>query len=81
LKDPSKSQDLQLGFIAQELEKALPNLVHTDEAGYKSVNYIGLIPLLTEAIKEQQKTLEKQAASIEKLQGELAEIKALLEEK
>ena len=40
------------GFIAQEVEEVLPELVHTDKNGYKSVDYIGVIPLLVNAIQE-----------------------------
>ena len=40
------------GFIAQDLEAVLPDLVHTDKQGYKSVDYIGLIPILVNAINE-----------------------------
>ena len=64
--DQNISKKLQIGFIAQELESILPNLVHTDENGYKAVNYIGLIPVMTEAIKEQQSTIAEQNALIEK---------------
>jgi Chaperone of endosialidase len=42
----------QLGFIAQEVEKVLPELVITDSKGYKSVDYVKVVPLLLEAIKE-----------------------------
>ena len=44
----------QLGFIAQEVEQVLPQLVHTanDEMGTKSVNYQGIIALLVETVKE-----------------------------
>lgn len=41
------------GVIAQELEQVLPDLVLTDKAGIKSVNYAGIIGYLIEAIKEQ----------------------------
>lgn len=57
----------QIGFIAQELEKVIPEAVVTDENGYYSVNYFAVIPVLTEAIKEQQKMLNKQAEEIEQL--------------
>ena len=40
------------GVIAQDVEKVLPSVVRTDEAGYKSVNYNGIIGLLVEAVKE-----------------------------
>ena len=43
------------GFIAQQVEPIFPDLVNTSEDdGIKSVNYIGLIGHLVEAIKEQQ---------------------------
>ena len=40
------------GVIAQELEKVLPALVDTDDAGKKSVNYLGIIAFLIESVKE-----------------------------
>jgi flagellar biosynthesis chaperone FliJ len=43
--------------IAQELEKVFPELVKTGEN--KSVNYNGLIGVLIEAVKEQQKQIEE----------------------
>lgn len=42
------------GFIAQEMMEVLPELVHMDGSGYYAINYQGLIPLLVDAIKEQQ---------------------------
>jgi len=50
-----------IGFIAQELEQYMPELVHTanDEVGTKSVNYANMVALLVEAIKEQQVTINK----------------------
>ena len=48
------------GFIAQELERAFPELVDPPSAvnNYYSINYIGMIPVLVEAIKEQQLQIE-----------------------
>jgi archaellum component FlaC len=44
-----------LGFIAQDVEQVIPQLVTTDAAsGYKELNTIGLIPVLTKSIQEQQ---------------------------
>lgn len=45
---------LEFGVMAQELEKVFPNLVFTadDAMGTKSVNYMGLIAPLIEAVKE-----------------------------
>lgn len=45
----------QFGFMAQELKEVVPEAVQIDEnTGTYSVNYIMLIPILVEAIKEQQ---------------------------
>jgi len=59
-KDPESEQSLQMGFIAQEVEKVVPEVVHTadDEMQTKAVEYQYLVGLLVEAIKEQQKQIE-----------------------
>jgi hypothetical protein len=41
------------GLIAQDVEKLYPNLV-SNQSGYKTVNYIEIIPLLISKIKEMQ---------------------------
>lgn len=54
-----KSRKNKIGFIAQELEEVLPELVKTDpETDLKSVDYIGVIPILVESIKEQQTMID-----------------------
>ncbi len=51
----------KIGFIAQELEEILPELVHyNEESKLKSVDYIGVIPVLVESIKEQQEIINTQ---------------------
>lgn len=56
---PSAPTTLQYGFIAQEIEKVIPELVSEDSDGYKTINYIGVIPVLTQAMQEQQKEIEQ----------------------
>ena len=51
-KDKARDQALQYGLIAQEVQKVYPNLVKEDKNGTLSVNYMGLIPILVESIKE-----------------------------
>lgn len=46
------STQRQTGFIAQELEKIYPEMVMTDDKGFKSVDYARLTPVLVEAMKE-----------------------------
>ena len=49
----------KIGLLAQEIQKIFPELVKQagDEEGTLSVNYQGLIPILINAIKEQQKQI------------------------
>ena len=68
-KDSTKDQESQIGFLAQQVEKTFPQLVKTDESGSKAVAYMSMVPLLLQAIKEQQKkieALEKKMLSITK---------------
>jgi len=65
----------QIGFIAQEVEPILPEVVTTDPDGYRSLDYSKLTPILTEAIKEQQATIEAQRAELQRLSGEMESTK------
>jgi hypothetical protein len=78
-------QGLQYGFIAQELEAVIPELVQEkliDTQGaarkstesevkedtkelFKTVNYVALIPVLVEAIKEQEARIKELEARLE----------------
>jgi hypothetical protein len=46
------SVDIQYGFIAQEVEKVIPNIVHKEDDGMLNMSYIDLIPFIIESIKE-----------------------------
>ena len=57
-----------IGFIAQEVEEILPEIVHGAE-GEKSVEYGNLTAILVEAVKAQQiqiQSLQKEVASLKK---------------
>tara|TARA_B100000809_G_scaffold71156_2_gene68759 strand:+ start:14993 stop:16681 length:1689 start_codon:yes stop_codon:yes gene_type:complete len=81
----ANSTKLNYGFIAQEVDKLLPNLVaknsvpvmkengpdldyNNAEMKYSTVNYVGLIPVLTNAIQEQEVEIEAQNTRIERLE-------------
>ncbi len=85
----SRGDKADIGLIAQEVEKILPQLVSTDSEGFKSVEYSKLVALLIEAVKEQQKTMENQQNELNELKkdnvektnllkAELSEIKSFL---
>lgn len=61
------SDQKQIGFIAQELEQVFPEMVYTDEKGYKTVNYQAMTPVLLEAIKEQQIQIDELKKLVEQL--------------
>jgi hypothetical protein len=63
--DMNFDRDEQLGFIAQEVEKILPEVVETDQGGYKSIEYSHIVPLLIEALKEQQVIIKSQQEKID----------------
>ncbi|MCK0199155.1 tail fiber domain-containing protein [Ornithobacterium rhinotracheale] len=65
---------LQYGFIAQEVERVFPNLVYTDQQGYKTVNYVELIPVLTKALQQEKKRNDEQQAEIEQLKRIVKEL-------
>ncbi|USN58451.1 MAG: tail fiber domain-containing protein [Candidatus Peribacteria bacterium] len=68
--DWKKDGTPSLGFIAQEVEQVLPELVsHSGE--YEAVQYGNITAILVEAVKEQQQ-------QIKKLQEEITSLKAQL---
>lgn len=63
-------QSVQIGFIGQEVEKILPELVETDKNGYKSVAYHGLTALFVEAAKELNRIISRNTNDIDTLKKE-----------
>ncbi len=73
--------DQQIGLIAQEVQTVYPELVLKDEDGQLSVSYTKMVPILLEAIKEQEgfikrheETLKAQQSMIEQLMKRLEEV-------
>ena len=52
-------QKHDVGVIAQEIEKVLPEVVRDREDGYKAVQYEKMVSLLIQAIKEQQTQIDE----------------------
>ncbi len=64
-----------IGFIAQELQEVLPELVSENQKGYLAVNYQAIVPILTEALKRQDEELQDQTEEIENLKNELSALR------
>ena len=56
-----------LGFIAQDVEKIVPDLVTTGADGFKGIDYSGFSSLLVNAVKEQQTQVTSLAANLDTL--------------
>jgi hypothetical protein len=81
-KDENKKQ--KIGVLAQDIEKVFPELV-SESNGVKSVNYQGLVPVLINALKEQDSKMKEQdskmneqEAKLNKQQAEIDELKAIV---
>lgn len=61
----------QVGLIAQDVEKVVPELVSTDSNGYKTLNYNGVSALLINAIKDLQAENQELKAELEAVKSKL----------
>ncbi|HLP33290.1 MAG TPA: tail fiber domain-containing protein [Bacteroidia bacterium] len=74
----------QFGFMAQDMERLFPELVKQqiqkrpsmngekfDRIEYKAINYIGLVPVLTKAIQEQQTQIDELKKQLEAISLQL----------
>lgn len=53
-----------IGFIAQEVEQVLPQLVTRNDKDLLHMDYTAVIPILVEAIKQQQRRIDALAANL-----------------
>ena len=82
--------ETQYGFVAQDMEKVLPELVRDNEQPinndykkngmikFKCINYVELIPIMTQALKEQNETIEQLKSENEQLINRLDKIEEVL---
>lgn len=69
--EAKRCSQLHYGFIAQEVEQVLPNLVKTDNEGMLSLDYIGLVPLLVNAVNELRGELQAVRTDNDQLRAQL----------
>jgi hypothetical protein len=58
-----------IGVVAQDVQKVLPEIVKERKDGYLGVRYERMIPLLVEGIKEQQEQIEQLKRQIEEIKN------------
>lgn len=63
------SDKRQIGLIAQEVEEVFPELVETDDAGYKAVDYSKMTAVLIQAIKELKLENDQLKKRLEKIEN------------
>jgi hypothetical protein len=75
-----KDDDLnnrRVGFLAQEMEKVLPEVVFTNPIdGLKGINYAELTAVLVQAIKEQQTQIQSDKSEIHSLQEKVDQLES-----
>lgn len=59
------------GFLADEVEEILPDLVQQDGDGWKSMDYTGIVPHLVRAVQEMQDQLEASQAQMTRMQQQI----------
>ena len=62
-----KNGKQKIGVLAQDIEKVFPELVSVDENEMLAVNYQGLVPVLINALKEQDIKMSQQQSEIDEL--------------
>ena len=64
-------QKQKIGLLAQEVQKIFPELVSEDNNGMLAVNYQALVPVLINALKEQENNYNELEKSLEILEKEI----------
>ena len=63
-RNDSEDKTRKVGVIAQETEAVLPEVVHTQQDGTKTVDYGKMVGVLIEAIKDLNKEVKELKAKI-----------------
>ena len=64
----------KIGVLAQEIQEVFPELVSEDDNEMLAVNYQGLVPVLINALKEQDKIIKSQEARLTNIENLLAKL-------
>ncbi len=76
---PAGEDRLQIGVVAQQVEKLFPELVRTTSDGYLSVDYMKLSVVLLKALQEQQALIQRQESDLQRQVREMEKLKEKVE--
>lgn len=71
----SKDDRTNYGWIAQELEPVMPELIHKIYGEYKSVDYVQGVPIAFQGIKELHEKIKSQDRKIQELENTIRTMK------
>ena len=78
--DPTRGTGEQIGFIAQEVQKVAPSIVHTDASTtLESVDYARITPLLVGSVQELDQKITAQQGEIDTQQQEIDTLQAQIQ--
>jgi hypothetical protein len=75
----NNNENIEYGFIAQEVEEILPQIVKERGDGYKGVAYQKLIPIMVDYIKKQNEKIESLEKIVNDQSDEISNIKSLIQ--
>ncbi len=67
----ARAQHKSTGFIAQEVEKVFPQMIHNDDEGYKWLSYAEFSPIAIKAIQELNSKLETENSDLKQQIAEM----------
>ena len=70
-KSEANGTGTKYGFIAQEVQQVIPEIVSTDSTGTLGLDTVSMIPFLVKAIKEQQEVINTLKVEIQNIKSEL----------
>lgn len=76
--DKKFSSGRELGFLAQDVERVVPEVVTQDADGFKYVAYARLMPVVVEAVKYQQQQADNCESDVERLREEVEKLRQTL---
>ena len=70
-KSEANGTGTKFGFIAQEVQEIIPEIVSTDSTGTLGLDTVSMIPFLVKAIKEQQEIIDSLKSEIQNIKNQL----------